>query len=202
MSEAGIFKLDGLVIKDQSTSFIFLVNFNVPVRYLEDEKSCSEKLSYIVKCLEDEFEQEIKKNSLVYSIAANYNLTNKSTNEVKLWQGSFQDRTNQDFYVKEGLTFNSEDFVKNGFDSVQKDVVINHLSWGGLNSEWTFSKLNSVIFSFQTRCLFSNHRFRPNSLILPEKKYKDLEQKKKIQFTKYLETVFTAKPNGEEKKLH
>ena len=195
MTESNFFKLDGLIVKDEPRSFYFMVNFNVPLRHLTNDKVLPEKYEVIRKCLLDEFDHEIKQGELTYSISANYDLVNKRSNETKLWEGSFQDRTNQEFYIKENVSFEPDSFVAQALEFARVDNVVQHLTWAGLNSEWTFSKLNSVIFVFQTRCYYTKHRFRSESLILPNNRYKDLEQNRRINFTKYLEQHKSDEPD-------
>lgn len=187
MSAHSLFKLDGLIIKDEARSFYFMVNFNVPLKYLEDESVALEKFKVIKECVVDEFEHEIEQEALSYSIAANYDLVHKNNSETREWEGSFQDRTNQDFYIVDNLNVVPDSFVSQAVEYARIDNVVRRLTWAGLNSDWTFSKLNSVIFVFQARCHYSKHKFRSNSLILPNNRYKELEQNRKFSFSKRLE---------------
>jgi len=187
MSEVSFFKLDGLIIKDDHKSFYFMVNFNVPQRYLTDDDVASKKFEIMQKCILDEFETEIDRGVLKYSIAASCELVNRQTGETRIWEGSFQNRTNQELYIKDDVTFNKDSFVAEALESARAENVVRHLTWAGLNSVWNFSKLHSAIFVFQTRCYYAEHKFRANSLILPTQRHRDLEQKRSIQFKKYLE---------------
>lgn len=187
MSESSFFKLDGLIIKDDQKSFVFMVNFNVPYRYLTDDSLAAEKFEIMKKCISDEFQQEIERRDLTYSIASNCELTNRQTGETRLWEGSFQNRTNQELFIKDDVTFETDSFVAEALESARAENVVRHLTWAGLNSVWTLSKVNSAIFSFQTRCYYASHKFRANSLILPSDRQRDLEQNRSIQFKRYLE---------------
>ena len=53
MSEWDKFKLDGLIVRDNPRSFVFMVNFNVPFRHLN--QGIDSKLETIKTCVEGEF---------------------------------------------------------------------------------------------------------------------------------------------------
>ena len=82
MSEWDKFKLDGLIVRDNPRSFVFMVNFNVPFRHLN--QGIDSKLETIKTCVEGEFVVVIATGDLYFSISATYNLEHKETGEVRL----------------------------------------------------------------------------------------------------------------------
>ena len=185
MSEWDKFKLDGLIVRDNPRSFVFMVNFNVPFRHLN--QGIDSKLETIKTCVEGEFVVVIATGDLYFSISATYNLEHKETGEVRLWQGSFQPRNNRNLLLSDYKQYSPDSFLALVKESIDPGKIAQHLTWAGLDSKWTFSELKSVIVSFQSRCSVASHTFAPNSLIVPAHRLRDVAVRGHVQFQRLLE---------------
>ena len=111
MSELERFKLDGLVIRENLNKFFAVLHFNIPVRYL-DPNEIVPRLQRISRLVLDKFGAEIEEEKVFVSATATYKLIHKLTGQTMLWQGSFQPRNNENFYIIESQVFVPDSFVQ------------------------------------------------------------------------------------------
>jgi len=187
MPAQDLFKLDGLILRDNPKSFIFVVNVNVPYRYLVDEGVARTKFAHAQTCVRDEFRQEINLEQLYYSVSAAYVLENKENGQQRHWKGSFAPRNNQDFFISGHRPYEDSSFVEDVVRSTRPDKVMEQLTFAGRDSKWVITELTSVIVSFQARCKTRSHLFRPNSLVVPAARLRDVAVKRHVFFTHHLE---------------
>lgn len=182
-----LFKLNGLVAPLQGLDhFIFALNFNLPEEYLRSER-IDGPLTTVQSCIEDEFPEEIIGGEVYFRISATYTLSHVVTNEERLWQGSFQPRTNQEQNILSNRPYVSDTFMRVTEEAVALERVVQKLELAGADSDWTLSSLKSVILSFQAKCKYATHPFRADSLVIPTGRIKHARQRKTITFDRILE---------------
>lgn len=165
MSELDRFKLNGLVLKTDPDNFLAVLHFNVPLRYLVRDE-LAPKLERIRQVVDGEFEEEIARRKLYFSVSATYVLTHGQTGQTKLWQGSYSPRNNENYYILPSQVFDSATFVQEVAPRSNVDLVSARLRVQGLDTEWQFSELKSLIYSFIASCSFDDHRLGPERIVL------------------------------------
>jgi len=187
MTELHLFKLDGIIFRDNPSSFIIKINYNVPLNRLIDENDSKTIISRIKDWVSDEFLKEIEKDRLYYNISATYNLIHDDNGELRLWQGSFQPRNNQLCLVKESTLFQMNHFENEVFIVTRPDNVFENLRIVGLDTKWTISDVKSVIISFESRCSSAHHVLRLNSPIIPANRLRDILSRRYTFFSRLLD---------------
>lgn len=187
MPEQDLFKLDGLILRDNPKSFIFVVNFNVPQTYLLDESVATTKFLHAQSCVQDEFRKEIELDQLYYSVSAAYTLEHKDNGQQRHWRGSFAPRNNQDYFISGHRLYEDSSFLEHVLKSTRPEKVMELLTIAGRDSKWIITELTSIIISFQARCKSRTHLFRPNSRVIPAARLRDVAIRRYVVFTNYLE---------------
>jgi len=187
MSEIDLFKLDGLIIRDNHSSFIIKINYNLPIHRISQEEEAKLLFGRIKDSVSHEFWQEIQQERLYFCISATYTLVHDDNREIRLWQGSFQPRNNQRCLIKESDLFQNNKFVEDVLTATRLDNVLENLRLTGLDTKWTIGDVKSVIVTFETRCSTKRHTFKPNSPIIPANRLRDILTKRYTTFTQLLD---------------
>lgn len=162
------FKLDAAAIYDPRApnQRIVVYNINVPFARLRDLATFEQ----VRQVLETDFPAQA--NGVVVSpyfqLSAVYVLVNTTTNEERIWTGSFHPRAREAAQLTAFRPFDPASFAQYALTNSEPDRVANKLSTfvNGQDSVWRFNRLNSVVVSFQATLhlshpLFERHdRFR------------------------------------------
>lgn len=94
-----------------------------------------------------------------YQVNASYYIRHQTTNDVRLFRGSFFLEGNKHLSLSGPIfiRFNRETFVNSVLQHSNLDRARQTLTWSDSDSKWTFDSVNSVIVSFQ----FSRSRLDP-----------------------------------------
>ena len=187
MSEIELFKLDGLIIRDNPSSFIIKINYNLPLHRIIQEEEAKVLFGHIKDSVSHEFWQEIQQERLYYCISATYTLIHDDNREIRLWLGSFQPRNNQRCLIKDSDLFQINKFEEEVFFASRLDNVLENLRLTGLDTKWTIGDIKSIIITFETRCSTTRHTFKPNSRIIPANRLRDILTKRFTTFSQVLD---------------
>jgi len=183
MSEIDLFKLDGLIIRDNPSSFIIKINYNLPIHRIRQAEEAKLLFGQIKNWMSHEFWREIQKERLYYCISATCTLVHDDNDAIRLWQGSFQPRNNQRCLIKDSDLFQPNKFEDEVFNASRLDNVVENLRLAGLDTKWTVGEVKSIIVNFETRCSTQRHTFEPNSQIIPVNRLRDILSKRYTTFT-------------------
>lgn len=186
MSELDQFKLDGVILRDESDKTYVIINFNLPVRLLEEQQSVQNSLQKVKDVLYQEFPSNIALNNVFYSISATYTLQHRSTGEERDWLGSFQPRNQQNHFVAPFCSFSGHEFVTNVQQKIQLDGVRNKMRWSGMESVWAFSTLKSIIITVHTSFPKNVTPFVNENAIITPTALVSARTRRHTQFTHYL----------------
>ena len=182
MAELDRFKANSLVVKRDQHTYGFYVNVNLPRDCLEDG-TLDEKLERIKQVIGDEFEIEIPRLEVRYSITAAFLLT-KANGEEKLWKGNFQPRGNIDNTLKPFSVYDSTSFNEEFRRATRDNYVRAALTRIGDDTEWSFFRVLSFIVNFQVICgvdhVFSQQLFDLNAR-------SRLRRRRAVTHTRYFE---------------
>ena len=172
------FKLDAAAIYDRQNPNrrILVYNFNIPFDRLCDLAT----FEFVRQELERDFPLEAD-GVLVppyFQLSAVYVLVNTTTNEERIWCGSFHPRGRDLAQLTAFRAFEPTVFPPYALENSDPEHVANKLSAvvNGQDSVWQFDRLISVVVSFQTTLylrhpLFERHaRFREHGRTGPAKK--------------------------------
>ena len=172
------FKLDAAAIYDPRVpnQRVVVYNFNIPLNRLSDLAT----FEFVRQELETDFPAEADGVvvSPYFQLSAVYVLVNTTTNEERIWCGSFHPRARDLAQLTAFRPFEAAHFPLYALENSQPERVANKLSTfvNGQDSVWQFNRLISVVVSFQTtldlsHSLFNRHaRFRQHGRTGPAKK--------------------------------
>ena len=172
------FKLDAAAINDRRDPNvrILVYNFNIPFNRLRDLAT----FEFVRQELERDFPLEA--DGIVvpsyFQLSAVYVLVNTTTNEERVWCGSFHPRGRDLAQLTAFRAFEPAVFPRYVLENSEPEHVANKLATfvNGQDSVWRYDRLISVVVSFQTTLhlrhpLFERHaRFREHGQAGPAKK--------------------------------
>ena len=172
------FKVDAAAIYNPRVpnQRVVVYNFNIPLNRLSDLAT----FEFVRQELETDFPGEADGVvvSPYFQLSAVYVLVNTTTNEERIWCGSFHPRARNLAQLTAFRPFDPAFFPLYALENSQPERVANRLSTfvNGQDSVWRFDRLISVVVSFQTtldlsHSLFNRHaRFRQHGQTRPSKK--------------------------------
>ena len=147
---------------DQGRFGVAILNFNVPhpIVAAVDPAEYDRVLTSICNFLEEHFTRDNRR--VTFQVTATYTLRNLVTGDERMWTGSFNPGNSVEnrSYLSGPLfqEFQRNTFLQEAKRCTTEDHISQCLDWTDTETEWVFSQLTSVIFSFQTR-LPRHHAF-------------------------------------------
>ena len=150
-----LLKVDATTLNVDSNYAVIIYNINIPQNYLTDQQELSSVLTRIEQLLSRDFANL----SVLYQISASYILKNSKSGETKTWTGSFFARNNVLGVIAQFQQFVAATFVRNSLSqliNIEQKLLAN-----GLNTEWKFDQLLSIIYNIQSK-VPQQHRLAQN----------------------------------------
>jgi len=136
-------KVDATSVLLEGGRRIAIYNFNIPSEYVDDE----DRRRQVLERIDNVVRADFGSNQVQYMITASYYLRNIHTGKEYIWTGSFFLRENSPATISSFQPYNAN-FVANAFHSLQN--VRTKLTWLGVNTAWTFDRLESAIVNVQS----------------------------------------------------
>ena len=164
-------KVDITSVDATDSSYLLLLNFNLPKTVVEDNVPLSQAqvLNDIVAYLEKHFSNL----NIYYQISASYNLTSKKTGDKRLFTGSFCPSSANQASLSGPvfITYSRDNFSVQVQSCTTGENIFNCLQWpSDENSDWEFSDLVSVIINCQVIVKSSHLFLKQQSLLVSRNK--------------------------------
>lgn len=134
-------KVDQTVLQSEHSG-IFVTNINIPESELGNLDSVLERVRLLI------VNDYVNVPNVQYQVCASYELRNTETGDVRQWTGSFNPRGNQSNALSNFQTF-SRDFTNVVLDACSPDNVYRKLRFYHVQTNWVFSRLNSIVICVQ-----------------------------------------------------
>lgn len=131
---------------EENDSAILLYNVSVPAEIIRDPIRRRNVLERVGDFLAYDFGPDAQ---ISYQITATYYLINTIDQTLRLWSGSFFTRENNPNLVQDFRRFNAQTFVEQAFAGTEN--VEAKVQWRGLDTNWQFDSLQTVVISAQCK---------------------------------------------------
>lgn len=134
-------KVDQTVLQSEQNG-IFISNINVPESELNNLDSVLERIQLFI------VGEYLNVPNIQFQVCASYELRNTKTGDVRQWTGSFNPQANKSSALSNFHTFgpNFKTIVSN---ACLPDDIYQKLRLYNVQTDWVFSRLNSIIICVQ-----------------------------------------------------
>lgn len=165
------FSLDGAAILDSNNpqQRVIVYNINIPKDRTEDAQVYNTIRQQILADFPPQHRDKVL-IPLYFQISAVYTLIHQTTNEERLWQGSFNPRVRNLGQVTAFRPLDIDTFVQYALVHCQPERVLHQLDYriNGKESVWSVGELLSVIISVQTTVRTSHPIFQQRLAFQPD----------------------------------
>jgi len=148
-------KVDSTAVPFQTVNgerkYVLIYNCNIPWQVVRDDNQMTGALLRIGNLLQIDL---ALCERVSFQVTASYWLRNELSGEMKLWVGSFFGRHNAQAQLTRFVPFDPRSFVDTVFESTRD--INNKLKWFGVDTSWTYNKLEAVIINVQSQTTEKN----------------------------------------------